>query len=138
MKGFLFLLTSLIILSCNELTEDPYVEPLSFTGSPPSISLIGGSSINIPIGEDFIEPGFIADDVEDGDLTSSVIVTGSVDTSYANNSVLNYSITDSDGLDYSVYRTVSVSYVGLERSVQLLIPALNPEHFPQTFRLETA
>lgn len=55
--------------------------------------------------------GVTATDPEDGDLTSSVSVTGSVDTAIAGTYNLTYSVTDSQGLNVNAERVVTVNDV---------------------------
>lgn len=49
-----------------------------------------------------------ATDEEDGDLTASIVVEGSVDTSKAGNYEIKYSVTDSDGNKGELVRTIKV------------------------------
>jgi hypothetical protein len=84
-----------------------------FTPAPgntaPVISLIGSSTITIDQDTTFTDPGATATDNEDGDLTSSIITTGSVTTSSPGTYTLTYSITDSGSLTDSITRTVIVN-----------------------------
>ena len=48
---------------------------------PPTITLTGSSTITLLVGDTYIEDGCVATDEVDGDLTSSIITTGTVDTS---------------------------------------------------------
>ncbi len=74
----------------------------------PEISLQGETSITLQTGDVFTDPGAVASDIEDGDLTSNIVITGSVDTNTSGVYVLTYTITDSDGNTVSVVRTVTV------------------------------
>ncbi len=71
---------------------------LPATNTPPVISLTGSSLIEKVAGESWIEPGYSATDVEDGDLTNSVSVTGTVDTAIPGTYQLLYSVVDSQGM----------------------------------------
>jgi len=77
-------------------------------GFPPSISLAGEKTINLTVGASFIEPGFTAVDKEDGILTSSVSVTGTVNTESEGTYTVTYSITDSDQNIATAIRSVIV------------------------------
>ncbi|MDA8646184.1 DUF5011 domain-containing protein [Porticoccaceae bacterium] len=77
-------------------------------GFPPSISLIGGKTINLTVGASFSEPGFVVIDKEDGILTSSVSVTGVVNTETAGTYTVTYRITDSDQNTVTLTRIVIV------------------------------
>jgi Bacterial surface protein, Ig-like domain len=65
--------------------------------TPPVITLLGGSSINQELQTAFSDPGFTATDTPSEDLSGSVVVSGSVDTSIAATYTLNYNLTDSSG-----------------------------------------
>jgi hypothetical protein len=77
--------------------------------TPPTITLIGANPFNIIVGDTFTDPGATATDTQDGNLTSKIIITGSVDSSIVGTYVLTYSVTDSGGLSASIIRTISVS-----------------------------
>lgn len=72
------------------------------------INLAVGTHLTYPKGTPYIEPGYTANDLEDGDITSSVVVTGTVDSSTAGIYVLTYTVTDSGGLTSSVTRTITI------------------------------
>ena len=77
-------------------------------GSSPILSLIGSSNINIEAGTTYTDPGANASDNEDGDLTSQIIITGSVDSNTLGVYSIIYSVTDSDGNTTSLTRFVNV------------------------------
>ena len=76
---------------------------------PPTITLTGSSTITLLVGDTYIEDGCVATDEVDGDLTSSIITTGTVDTSTVGTYTLVYSITDSASNIVSTTRTVIVN-----------------------------
>jgi hypothetical protein len=63
----------------------------------PIITLLGSSTINIEVGDSFTDPGATASDNIDGNLTSSIVVTGSVNTAEAGIYTLNYNVSDAAG-----------------------------------------
>lgn len=77
----------------------------------PVITLVGASTINLNVGQSYTELGATATDVEDGDLTSSIVVDASnVNTNVANTYYVSYNVTDSDtNTATQVLRTVIVS-----------------------------
>ena len=77
-------------------------------GFPPTISLIGYDIINILIGETYAENGFSAFDKEDGDLTSSVVVSGNVDTTKTGTYKIDYNVSDGDNNSVIASRIVNV------------------------------
>lgn len=98
MKNFLILiLTPFIVYSVNLKN-----------GSSPILSLVGSSNINIEAGTTYTDPGANASDNEDGDLTSQIIITGSVDSNTLGVYSIIYSVTDSDGNTTSLTRFVNV------------------------------
>ncbi len=79
------------------------------TNTPPTITLLGNNPLYVATGTLFIDPGATALDTEDGDLTDSIVVTGSVNASTTGTYIINYSVTDSGGLSTSTSRTVVIS-----------------------------
>jgi len=75
----------------------------------PAITLTGSSTIELTIGNTFTDPGATATDNIDGDLTSSIITSGTVDTSSTGSYTISYSISDATGNSASVTRTVVVN-----------------------------
>jgi len=78
------------------------------SGNPPIIELFGANPMVLELDDTFTEPGYVANDLQDGDVTASVVVHGAVDTSIRGTYVLRYMITDSDGNAHSVTRTISI------------------------------
>jgi hypothetical protein len=79
----------------------------------PVITLIGSSAINHELNTPFTDPGANATDVPSQDLSSSIVVTGSVNTTLTGTYNLTYNVTDVDGnLATSVTRQVIVSDTG--------------------------
>ncbi len=79
--------------------------------TPPSISLIGSSSITVSLQGSLSDPGATADDEEDGDISSSVTSDWSSTNPNLNlkgNYTITYSISDAAGNSNSVTRTVVV------------------------------
>lgn len=78
--------------------------------TPPVITLLNtGTSSNINAGDPYPEPGYTAIDNVDGDITSKVRVSGSVDTSKAGSYTLTYTVTDNNGNTSTATRTVYIS-----------------------------
>lgn len=83
---------------------------LAACGSEPSVPSISGTgNATIEVGQTF-DPraGVTAADENDGNLTSSIQVSGSVNTAVAGTYTLTYSVTNSDGESVSRTRTVTV------------------------------
>lgn len=78
---------------------------------PPVITLMGSTTVNLIVGDSFIDPGATANDAEDGDITGDIIVGGDVvSTSTAGTYLITYNVVDSEGLAADeVVRTVIVA-----------------------------
>lgn len=87
--------------------------PTTGNNTPPQIRLAGQSTVNLNIGDSYIEMGYTAFDQEDGVLTGSVNVTGTpTDTSFSSTYTITYSVTDSGGLSATEVRFVIVGAGG--------------------------
>ena len=62
----------------------------------PVITLLGDNPLTIEVGSSFEDPGVTATDDADGDLTSSIVVTGSVDANTIGTYTLSYDVTDAN------------------------------------------
>ncbi len=65
--------------------------------TPPQILLSGSNPLNISVGADYSELGYSATDNVDGDITSQVVVTGTVDTSTVGTYHRYYNVSDAAG-----------------------------------------
>lgn len=74
----------------------------------PIISLTNGTNYPLILNAPYAEPGYQAGDIEDGDLTAQVIVTGTVNKDSVGLYYVSYVVTDSEGLKDSVVRVVNV------------------------------
>ena len=85
-----------------------FVQSLVFANNP-VITLNGDSNIEIYMGSTFVDPGATAYDEEDGDISNSIQVSGSVDTNTHGTYVLAYNVIDTDGNSATVVvRTINV------------------------------
>jgi len=76
---------------------------------PPALTLIGEDPLTVLQGQPYIEPGATAIDVEDGDISTAISITGSVDTNIPGAYILTYRVTDSFGNTSEINRTVNVT-----------------------------
>ena len=77
--------------------------------TPPVITLIGESVIEIQMGSTFEDPGATAHDDKDGDISADIIVTGTVETVAEGTYTLTYNVSDSSGNSAeTVIRTIIV------------------------------
>ena len=77
--------------------------------TPPVITLNGSSTIQLTVGDSWTDPGATATDETDGDITSSITVNGTVDTSTVGTYTLIYNVADAASNTASVTRTVVVN-----------------------------
>lgn len=74
----------------------------------PIISLSGDSVIVLEKGDTYIESGYTANDIEDGDLTNKVKVEGNVDTNKPDIYTITYTVKDGSRNKTSVKRTIII------------------------------
>ena len=87
---------------CTSATDDD-------ENNAPMITLIGSNPITVSVGNTYTDQGATAQDVEDGDITTNIVVTGTVNTATLGTYTVTYNVSDSDGLSATeVTRTVSV------------------------------
>ncbi len=90
-----------------EVTRTVTVNPDT---TPPVIVLNGPSTVNLLVGDSYVEQGATATDNVDGDLTASIVISGSVNTAVAGTYFINYNVSDAAGnAATQVTRTVNVS-----------------------------
>jgi|GEM_PF-5992067 len=90
----------------NHLSYTPNIDRENLA---PVISLIGDNPLNITVGQTFTDPGATALDQEDGNLTGSILVTGTVTTTTPGTYTLHYNVKDKNGLSANeVTRLVTV------------------------------
>jgi uncharacterized protein (TIGR02145 family) len=84
-----------------------FVQSLVFANNP-VITLNGDSVVELYLNSYYDDPGATAFDAEDGDLSNSIVITGTYDSSTVGSYVLAYSVTDSDGNESVKIRTINV------------------------------
>jgi hypothetical protein len=65
--------------------------------NPPIITLIGSSTTSLAVDQTYTELGATAADNVDGDVTSHIVITGSVDIETAGTYYINYNVSDAAG-----------------------------------------
>lgn len=66
--------------------------------SKPIITLLGSIIMNLSVGTAYVEPNATVADAEEGDITSKLVIAGSVNTSLAGTYTVTYNATDSQSL----------------------------------------
>ena len=74
----------------------------------PNISLIGEATMTLNVGEVYTEKGATAKDDKDGDITSSIQISGNVNTSKAGTYTVKYTVKNSLGKQSTKTRTIIV------------------------------
>ena len=87
--------------------ERSVVTTIADTTSP-VITVTGDNPATVEMGSPYIEVGATASDNVDGDLTSDIVITGTVNTSVVGTYTITYSVTDAAGNTGTATRTVNV------------------------------
>lgn len=74
----------------------------------PTIEILGANPDTIMVGDSYVDPGAVAEDVQDGDLSSEIQVTSTLDSSKKGLYEIIYSVEDSDGNEMEAIRQVRV------------------------------
>jgi len=77
----------------------------------PDLQLFGGSEVPHKLNKLWLEPGYEASDVRDGNLTSSVSVSGTVDVNTTGTYTLTYTVSDAAGNEANATRTIHVAEI---------------------------
>ena len=109
---------------CEDLVPSESIEPLPVEESPveeqapeeptfdtiaPAITIIGSTTIDLIVGDTYIDEGATAQDDTDGDITANIVVSNTVDTSVTGIYSVIYTVSDSSGnTAIPVERTVNV------------------------------
>lgn len=75
----------------------------------PEITLKGGTEMIVMLDNTFKDPGYVALDNSDGDITGNVKVSGKVDTSKEGDYTITYSVTDKSGNTSEVKRIITIT-----------------------------
>lgn len=85
----------------------------------PTISITGANPLVLDLGDTFTDPGAIANDEEDGNITSKMTITGTVNTDKVDEYSIVYKVTDKAGNEGSATRKVQVKANKLEASYRV-------------------
>lgn len=87
--------------------------------SPPEIDLVNNPTLTVIAGEPFMDPGAVAFDMEDGNITTWIVVDSNVNPLIPGTYHITYLVTDSGGLSATVTRTVIVVPPGCDNDIEL-------------------
>ena len=74
----------------------------------PTITILGDANVTHEATTAYVDSGATTTDAEDGNLTSSIQLSGAVDVNATGVYTLTYSVTDSTGIEVNATRTVTV------------------------------
>jgi hypothetical protein len=74
----------------------------------PTITLIGSSTVTITLGTTYADSGATATDDIDGDISSAIVTSSTVNNAQTGTYYVTYTVTDAAGNDASISRTVKV------------------------------
>ena len=82
--------------------------------TPPVLTLLGSTPVNLYVGDSYTDSGAIATDNVDGDITTNIIISNPVNTAVAGIYIVTYNVSDAAGNPADqVTRTVNVNSVPL-------------------------
>lgn len=90
-------------------TPEPTATPVPEDNTAPELTLLGDTVMKVIARSEFTEPGFLATDDIDGDLTGQVQVTGEVNVNLCGSYTLQYEVSDAAGNVSTAERVVEVS-----------------------------
>src|SRR5687767_1106730 len=99
MKKALFIFISAAVICTGCKKEDL---------NDPVITLYGNPTVELFMGDTYSEPGATAQDQEDGDITGSITISGSVNSALAGTYYITYTVADKAGNESSATRSVIV------------------------------
>ena len=103
-----FTLGGTITVVAGSTTSTSTISSSTADTTAPVITLTGSTIIELTVGDTFTDPGATGTDAVDGDLTSSITSSGTVDTSVAGEYAILYAVSDAAGNAASVYREIIV------------------------------
>ena len=118
MVGFYYVLYSVTDAAGNSAApEYREINVRAADTTAPVITLIGSTVIELTVGDTFTDQGATATDNVDGDLTSSITSTSTVNTSVVGFYYVLYSVTDAAGNSAAEYREINVRAAATSYSI---------------------
>ena len=106
MKKLIYLFLALIIVACS--SDDSSDDSGGNDSTAPIITLNGQAIATVNLNSTYTDAGATATDNVDGDLTSSIVTTGVVNTSIEGNYIITYTVSDTSGNTATATRQVIV------------------------------
>ena len=92
----------------NSTSTNPGPTSTSTDIAAPAVTLVGQSTVTIFQGDSFVDEGAVAIDDVDGDISSSIVVTSTVDIAVIGTYGVNYTSTDQAGNSTTIQRVVDI------------------------------
>jgi hypothetical protein len=108
MKNLFLLIGILFALTACDKNKDENPVPEPVANTKPVITLNGANPFVLSLNQTYTEPGATANDAEDGNISSQVITSGTINNNKIGSYSIKYVITDKGGLKDSAFRTVKV------------------------------
>jgi hypothetical protein len=100
--------------------------------TPPTITLLGSTTVSQEIGNAYVDAGATASDIVDGSLTSSIVTVSTVNTGAVGTYSVTYNVTDAHGnVATQVTRTVNITK---KTTTTTLVSSLNPSQFTDSVK----
>jgi hypothetical protein len=106
MKKLIYLFLGLLIVACS--SDDSSDDSGGNDSTAPIITLNGEAIATVNLNSTYTDAGATATDEVDGDLTSSIVTTGVVNTSIEGNYIITYTVSDTSGNTATATRQVVV------------------------------
>lgn len=81
---------------------------VNIVGDHPVVNVLGPNPLTLRAGEDYVDPGSVATDVTDFDISANIISSNPVDPTVAGQYFVEYGVVDSNGLITTAFRQVNV------------------------------
>lgn len=106
MKKLIYLFLTVLIVACS--SDDSSDDSGGNDSTAPIITLNGQAIATVNLNSTYTDAGATATDEVDGDLTSSIVTTGVVNTSVEGNYIITYTVSDTSGNTATATRQVVV------------------------------
>ena len=106
MKKLIYLFLTVLIVACS--SDDSSDDSGGNDSTAPIITLNGQAIATVNLNSTYTDAGATATDEVDGDLTSSIVTTGVVNTSVEGNYIITYTVSDTSGNTATATRQVIV------------------------------
>ena len=100
--------------------------PVQTPATPPVLTLLGNTRVELVAGDSYVEAGFTAKDSTGTDITNLVKITNEPKTAFAGTYIVTYTVTDRVGLTTTATRTVVVKEAPVVTPEVAKVPTISP------------